>query len=89
MRYKKIPFSYDWDEIISQLEDEEMFDEVSEMLETDIVTLKDMDEIPWTELPDDTPMEKTGLYVRVEDDENYYSIVYDGEMIYEASGLDW
>jgi hypothetical protein len=34
-------------------------------------------------------MEKTGLYVKVENDENYYSIVYNGEMIYEASGLDW
>jgi hypothetical protein len=85
MRYKRIPYSYDWEEIISQLQDEEMFDEVSDMLDNDILSLKDMDEIPWTEIPDGSPMEKTGLYVNDEGDGYYnYIIVYNGTELYSS-----
>lgn len=83
MKYKRIPFNYDWDEIISLLQDDEDGDGVSLDLDNDILILKSMTEIPWCEFPDDIPMKKTGMWVKDEGDGYVgYYIVYKGKVIY-------
>jgi hypothetical protein len=83
MKYKRIPFQYDWDEIISRLHNDLEWDDMSNELDDDILKLKDMKEIPWCEFPDDTPMKKTGMWVKDEGDGYVgYYIVYNGEQLY-------
>ncbi len=89
MKYKRIPFNYDWEELISQLIDDEEGDGVSLDLDNDILHLKSMKEIPWCEFPDDTPMKKTGMWVKDEGDGfvGYY-IVYNGKEIYYTDFME-
>lgn len=89
MKYKRIPFNYDWEELISQLIDDEEGDGVSLDLDNDILQLKSMKEIPWCEFPDDTPMKKTGMWVKDEGDGfvGYY-IVYNGKEIYYTDYME-
>lgn len=80
MKYTKIPYSYDWDDIVTRMEEEEDFDTCK--IEQDMISLIDHPSIKWTELPDDAKLEKDGLYVY--DPDNYeYAIVYKGEVILE------
>ena len=80
MKCTKIPYSYDWDDIVTRMEEEEDFDTCK--IEQDMMSLIDHPSIKWTELPDDAKLEKDGLYVY--DPDNYeYAIVYKGEVILE------
>ena len=47
MKYKKIPFYYDWDNIMSRLQNDDEYEDVTLELDDDILILKDMKEIPW------------------------------------------
>lgn len=83
MKYKKIPFYYDWDNIMSRLQNDDEYEDVTLELDDDILILKDMKEIPWCEFPDETPMNKTGMWVKDEGNGYVgYYIVYNGREIY-------
>lgn len=89
MKYKIIPFNYDWDEVISSLKDDEEGDGFSLKLEDDILILKSLTEIPWSEFPDDFPMKKTGLWVKDEGDGYVgYYIVYKGKEIFYTQFME-
>ena len=84
MIFKKIPFDYDWKEIISRLNNDDEYEDMSNELDDDILKLKDMEEIPWVELPSKhPPMMRTGLYVQ-DEGEGYIGcyIVYKRRKIY-------
>lgn len=78
MKFAKIPYSYDWKQIISQMNDDEDYNTMK--IEQDMMSIIDNPNTVWIELADDSKMDKDGLYVT--DSENYlYTIIYNGETV--------
>ena len=78
MKYTKIPYFYDWNEIVFQMKNDEDFDTMN--IEEDMISLMNNPNTVWVEFPDDCEMSADGLYVT--DIENYlYTIIYNGEVV--------
>ena len=78
MKYTKIPYSYDWKQIISRVNDDEDYNTMK--IEQDMISLIDNPNTVWVELADNSKMIADGLYVI--DSENYlYTIIYNGEVV--------
>ena len=82
MKYTKIPYSYDWKQIISSMNDDEDYNTMK--IEQDMRSLIDNPNTVWIETPYNSKMDKDGLYVI--DSENYlYTIIYNGEVVLSFS----
>lgn len=82
MKYTKIPYSYDWKQIISSMKDDEDYNTMK--IEQDMRSLIDNPNTVWIEIPYNSKMIADGLYVI--DSENYlYTIVYNGEVVLSFS----
>lgn len=78
MKYTKIPYSYDWKQIISSMKDDEDYNTMK--IEQDMRSLIDNPNTVWIEIPYNSKMIADGLYVI--DSENYlYTIIYNGEIV--------
>lgn len=78
MKYTKIPYSYDWKQIISSVNDDEDYNTMK--IEQDMRSLIDNPNTVWVEVGDNSKMIADGLYVT--DSENYlYTIIYNGEVV--------
>lgn len=78
MKYTKIPYSYDWKQIISSVNDDEDYNTMK--IEQDMRSLIDNPNTVWIEIPYNSKMIADGLYVI--DSENYlYTIIYNGEIV--------
>ena len=78
MKYTKIPYSYNWKQIISSMNDDEDYNTMK--IEQDIRSLIDNPNTVWIEIPYNSKMIADGLYVI--DSENYlYTIIYNGEIV--------
>ena len=82
MKYAKIPYSYDWTQIISSVNDDEDYNTMK--IEQDMISLIDNPNTVWVEVADNSKMIADGLYVI--DSENYlYTIIYNGEVVLSFS----
>lgn len=82
MKYTKIPYSYDWEQIISSVNDDEDYNTMK--IEQDMRSLIDNPNTVWIEIPYNSKMIADGLYVI--DSENYlYTIIYNGEVVLSFS----
>ena len=82
MKYTKIPYSYNWKQIISSMNDDEDYNTMK--IEQDMRSLIDNPNTVWIEIPYNSKMDKDGLYVI--DSENYlYTIIYNGEVVLSFS----
>lgn len=82
MKYTKIPYSYDWKQIISSVNDDEDYNTMK--IEQDMISLIDNPNTVWVELADNSKMIADGLYVI--DSENYlYTIISNGEVVLSFS----
>lgn len=82
MKYTKIPYPYDWKQIISSVNDDEDYNTMK--IEQDMISLIDNPNTVWVELADNSKMIADGLYVI--DSENYlYTIIYNGEIVLSFS----
>lgn len=82
MKYTKIPYSYDWKQIISSMNDDEDYNTMK--IEQDMMSIIDNPNTVWVELADNSKMIADGLYVI--DSENYlYTIIYNGEVVLSFS----
>ena len=82
MKYTKIPYSYDWEQIISSVNDDEDYNTMK--IEQDMRSLIDNPNTVWIEIPYNSKMIADGLYVI--DSENYlYTIIYNGEIVLSFS----
>ena len=82
MKYTKIPYSYDWKQIISSVNDDEDYNTMK--IEQDMISLIDNPNTVWIEIPYNSKMIADGLYVI--DSENYlYTIIYNGEVVLSFS----
>lgn len=82
MKYAKIPYFYNWKQIISQMNDDEDYNTMK--IEQDMMSIIDNPNTVWIELADNSKMDKDGLYVI--DSENYlYTIIYNGEVVLSFS----
>jgi len=82
MKYAKIPYSYDWKQIISSVNDDEDYNTMK--IEQDMRSLIDNPNTVWIEIPYNSKMIADGLYVI--DSENYlYTIIYNGEIVLSFS----
>ena len=82
MKYTKIPYSYDWKQIISSVNDDEDYNTMK--IEQDMRSLIDNPNTVWVEVGDNSKMIADGLYVI--DFENYlYTIIYNGEVVLSFS----
>ena len=82
MMYAKIPYSYDWKQIISSVNDDEDYNTMK--IEQDMMSIIDNPNTVWVELADNSKMIADGLYVI--DSENYlYTIIYNGEVVLSFS----
>lgn len=82
MKYTKIPYSYNWEQIISSVNDDEDYNTMK--IEQDMISLIDNPNTVWIEIPYNSKMDKDGLYVI--DTENYlYTIIYNGEVVLSFS----
>lgn len=82
MKYAKIPYSYDWKQIISSVNDDEDYNTMK--IEQDMRSLIDNPNTVWIEIPYNSKMIADGLYVI--DSENYlYTIIYNGEVVLSFS----
>ena len=78
MKYTKIPYPYDWKQIISSVNDDEDYNTMK--IEQDMRSLIDNPNTVWVEVADNSKMIADGLYVI--DSENYlYTIIYNGEVV--------
>lgn len=78
MKYTKIPYSYNWKQTISSVNDDEDYNTMR--IEQDMISLIDNPNTVWVELADNSKMIADGLYVI--DSENYlYTIIYNGEVV--------
>ena len=78
MKYTKIPYSYNWKQIISSMNDDEDYNTMK--IDQDMRSLIDNPNTLWVELTDNSKMIADGLYVI--DSENYlYTIIYNGEIV--------
>ena len=78
MKYTKIPYSYNWKQIISSVNDDEDYNTMK--IEQDMRSLIDNPNTVWIEIPYNSKMIADGLYVI--DSENYlYTIIYNGEVV--------
>ena len=75
VKFTTIPYSYDWDEILNRMEEDEEYDTCD--IENDMISLINDPSTKWVDVPDDDPMLNDGLYVM--DFESYlYTIMYKG-----------
>ena len=82
MKYTKIPYSYNWKQIISSVNDDEDYNTMK--IDQDMRSLIDNPNTVWVELTDNSKMIADGLYVI--DSENYlYTIIYNGEIVLSFS----
>lgn len=82
MKYTKIPYSYNWKQIISSMKDDEDYNTMK--IEQDMRSLIDNPNTVWIEIPYNSKMIADGLYVI--DSENYlYTIIYNGEVVLSFS----
>lgn len=82
MKYTKIPYSYNWKQIISSVNDDEDYNTMK--IEQDMRSLIDNPNTVWIEIPYNSKMIADGLYVI--DSENYlYTIIYNGEVVLSFS----
>ena len=82
MKYTKIPYSYNWKQIISSVNDDEDYNTMK--IEQDMMSIIDNTNTVWVELADNSKMIADGLYVT--DSENYlYTIIYNGEVVLSFS----
>ena len=82
MKYTKIPYSYNWEQIISSMNDDEDYNTMK--IEQDMRSLIDNPNTVWIEIPYNSKMIADGLYVI--DSENYlYTIIYNGEVVLSFS----
>ena len=82
MKYTKIPYPYDWKQIISSVNDDEDYNTMK--IEQDMRSLIDNPNTVWVEVADNSKMIADGLYVI--DSENYlYTIIYNGEVVLSFS----
>lgn len=82
MKYTKIPYSYNWKQIISSVKDDEDYNTMK--IEQDMRSLIDNPNTAWVEVADNSKMIADGLYVI--DSENYlYTIIYNGEVVLSFS----
>lgn len=82
MKYTKIPYSYNWKQIISSVNDDEDYNTMK--IEQDMRSLIDNPNTVWIEIPYNSKMIADGLYVI--DSENYlYTIIYNGEVVISFS----
>ena len=82
MKYTKIPYSYNWKQIISSVNDDEDYNTMK--IEQDMMSIIDNPNTVWVELADNSKMIADGLYVI--DSENYlYTIIYNGEIVLSFS----
>lgn len=82
MKYTKIPYSYNWKQIISSVNDDEDYNTMK--IEQDMISLIDNPNTVWVEVADNSKMIADGLYVI--DSENYlYTIIYNGEVVLSFS----
>ena len=82
MRFAKIPYSYDWNNIIYQMNNDEEFDTMN--IEQDMIALINNPDTVWIEIPDDCKMITSGLYV-TNPEEYHYTIIYNGEIVLSFS----
>ena len=82
MKCTKIPYSYDWKQIILSMKDDEDYNTMK--IEQDMRSQIDNPNTVWVELADNSKMIADGLYVI--DSENYlYTIIYNGEVVLSFS----
>lgn len=82
MKYTKIPYSYNWKQIISSVNDDEDCNTMK--IEQDMRSLIDNPNTVWVEVGDNSKKIADGLYVI--DSENYlYTIIYNGEVVLSFS----
>ena len=82
MKYTKIPYSYDWKQIILSMKDDEDYNIMK--IEQDMRSLIDNPNTVWIEIPYNSKIIADGLYVI--DSENYlYTIIYNGEVVLSFS----
>lgn len=82
MKYTKIPYSYNWKQIILSVNDDEDYNTMK--IEQDMRSLIDNPNTVWIEIPYNSKMIADGLYVI--DSENYlYTIIYNGEIVLSFS----
>lgn len=82
MKYTKIPYSYNWKQIILSMKDDEDYNTMK--IEQDMRSLIDNPNTVWIEIPYNSKMIADGLYVI--DSENYlYTIIYNGEVVLSFS----
>ena len=82
MKYTKIPYSYNWKQIISSMNDDEDYNTMK--IEQDMRSLIDNPNTVWIEIPYNSKIIADGLYVI--DSENYlYTIIYNGEIVLSFS----
>ena len=82
MKYARIPYSYDWKQIISSVNDDEDYNTMK--IEQDMRSLIDNPNTVWVEVGDNSKKIADGLYVI--DSENYlYTIIYNGEVVLSFS----
>ena len=82
MKYTKIPYSYNWKQIISSMNDDEDYNTMK--IEQDMRSLIDNPNTVWIEIPYNSKIIADGLYVI--DSENYlYTIIYNGEVVLSFS----
>lgn len=82
MKYTKIPYPYDWKQIISSVNDDKDCNTMK--IEQDMRSLIDNPNTVWVEVGNNSKMIADGLYVI--DSENYlYTIIYNGEVVLSFS----
>lgn len=82
MKYTKIPYSYNWKQIILSMKDDEDYNIMK--IEQDMRSLIDNPNTVWIEIPYNSKIIADGLYVI--DSENYlYTIIYNGEIVLSFS----
>ena len=82
MKYTKIPYPYDWKQIILSMKDDEDYNTMK--IEQDMRSLIDNPNTVWVEVGDNSKMIADGLYVI--DSKNYlYTIIYNGEVVLSFS----
>ena len=82
MKYTKIPYSYNWKQIISSMNDDEDYNTMK--IEQDMRSLIDNPNTVWIEIPYNSKRIADGLYV-IESENYLFTIIYNGEVVLSFS----
>ena len=79
MKYCKIPYEYDWDDVLDRFENDDV-----EWFENDMMNLIGNSKITYKEVSEVGTTD--GLYI-VDEDMMLFTVVHDGEVIYDNSDI--